>query len=228
MCLFVVALSTILLACARHPRCTPAIPKRTRFYFIFCRPAGGGQNTWRNYRRAKISVRFLIKGTFAAVLLDKLGAVLGSFRGRERLNLKFFSLVLLIGLSPSLPAQSEAPNSPAVTPHAQSPAPQKVPSGVILVEGAWSSSSDSATPLPEGGNVDHSVYTTQCFALSYPLSPDWYEKYKGPPPSDSGYYVLAQLKPTETGKGTIKGAILVAALGLFFALVPARTQTELF
>src|SRR5580704_16531780 len=101
MCLFVVALSTIRLACARHSRCTPAIPKRTRFYFIFCRPAGGGQNTWRNYRRAKISVRFLSKDTFAVVLLDKISAVLGSFRRRELFNLKYFSLVLLIGLSPS-------------------------------------------------------------------------------------------------------------------------------
>jgi len=143
------------------------------------------------------------------------------------LNSKLFTFVILIGLSPSLFAQSQAPNSPSVMSHAQSPAPQKVPSGVILVKGAWSSSSDSTTALPEGGSVGHDIYTNQYFGLSYPLPPDWYEKYKGPPPSDSGYYVLAQLRPVETGKGPIKGSILVAAQDLFFALVPAANAKEL-
>jgi len=75
--------------------------------------------------------------------------------------------------------------------------------------------------------VAHNIYTNQYFGLSYPLSSDWYEKYKGPPPSDSGYYVLAQLRPTEMGKGPIKGSILVAAQDLFFALVPAANAKEL-
>lgn len=143
------------------------------------------------------------------------------------MNSKFLSFVLLIGLSPSVFAQAQAPNSPAVSSHAQSPAPQKVPSGVILVKGAWSSSSDSATPLPEGGSVANNIYTNQYFGLSYPMLSDWYEKYKGPPPSDSGYYVLAQLRPAEKGKGPIKGSILIAAQDMFFTLLPAANTMEL-
>ncbi|MGD0403057.1 MAG: energy transducer TonB [Candidatus Acidiferrales bacterium] len=143
------------------------------------------------------------------------------------MNFKLLTFVILMGLSPSLFAQTQAPSSPGGTPHAQSPAPQKVPSGVILVKGAWSSSSDSTTALPESGNVGNNIYTNQYFELSYPLSPGWYEKYKGPPPSDSGYYVLAQLRPTETGKGPIKGSILIAAQDLFFSLVPAANAKDL-
>jgi hypothetical protein len=143
------------------------------------------------------------------------------------LNCKFSSLVLLIGLSPSLLAQSQIPSSATVTPHAQSPAPQKVPSGVILVKGAWSSSSDSDTPLPEGGSIANNIYTNQYFGLSYPMLSDWYEKYKGPPPSDSGYYVLAQLRPSEKGKGPIQGSILIAAQDMFFTLLPAANAMEL-
>jgi Gram-negative bacterial TonB protein C-terminal len=143
------------------------------------------------------------------------------------LNSKFLSFVLLVGLSPSVFAQAQAPNSPAVSSHAQSPAPQKVPSGVILVKGAWSSASDAATPLPEGGSVANNIYTNQYFGLSYPMLSDWYEKYKGPPPSDSGYYVLAQLRPAEKGNGPIKGSILIAAQDMFFTLLPAANAMEL-
>ena len=61
----------------------------------------------------------------------------------------------------------------------------KVPTGVILVKGAWSSASDSVTPLPEGGSVINNVFTDQYFGMTYPLPADWAEKYKGPPPSDT-------------------------------------------
>src|SRR3984893_14788941 len=85
----------------------------------------------------------------------------------------------------------------------------KVRTGVILVKGAWSSASDSVTPLPEGGKVANNVYSNQYFGLTYNLSPDWTEKYSGPPPSDSGYYVLAQIRPADTLKGTSRGSILI-------------------
>src|SRR5258708_27370366 len=39
----------------------------------------------------------------------------------------------------------------------------KVPAGVILVKGAWSSASDSVTPLPEGGSVTNNVFSNQHF-----------------------------------------------------------------
>jgi hypothetical protein len=71
----------------------------------------------------------------------------------------------------------------------------RVPSGVILVKGAWSSASDSVTPVPEGGNVANDLFRDPYFAMTYALSRDWAEKYKGPPPSDSGRYVLTQAQP---------------------------------
>jgi hypothetical protein len=122
----------------------------------------------------------------------------------------FFILAIVIGLSPALFAQSQGPGSDTLPPHAQTPEPQEVPPGVILVKGAWSSASDSVTPLPEGGNIADNIYANGYFGLSYPVPSDWREKYKGPPPSDSGYYVLTQLSPADTFKGpatTIAGCL---------------------
>src|SRR2546429_7468456 len=71
----------------------------------------------------------------------------------------------------------------------------KLPKGVILVKGAWSSASDSVTPVPEGGNIANNIFSDPYFGITYPLPPDWAEKYKGPPPSDTGRYVLAEIRP---------------------------------
>ncbi len=103
----------------------------------------------------------------------------------------------------------------------------RLPSGVILVPGAVASASDSMTPIPESGTLVDGIYNNRYFRLSYPLSSDWYEKTKGPPPSDSGYYVLAQLRPTPSFKGQAKGNILVTAQDMFFTLAPAATALEL-
>ncbi|MGA8432970.1 MAG: hypothetical protein WB729_24320 [Candidatus Sulfotelmatobacter sp.] len=103
----------------------------------------------------------------------------------------------------------------------------KVPKDVILVKGAWSSASDSATPLPEGGSVASNLYTNQYFGLTYPLPADWTEKFKGPPPSDTGRYVLAQLRPADTFKGTARGTILLTAQDMFFTPLPAASATQL-
>ncbi|HLW53294.1 MAG TPA: hypothetical protein VKW06_10665 [Candidatus Angelobacter sp.] len=102
----------------------------------------------------------------------------------------------------------------------------KVPAGVILVKGAWASASDSITPLPEGGGITDKVYKNDYFGLSYSLPADWYQKFAGPPPSDSGSYVLLQLRPTETFKGT-KGTALVTAQDLFFSMLPGKNALEL-
>ncbi|MGA8622269.1 MAG: hypothetical protein WB660_27585 [Candidatus Sulfotelmatobacter sp.] len=103
----------------------------------------------------------------------------------------------------------------------------KVPTGVILVKGAWSSASDSVTPLPEGRNVTNNVFSDQYFGMTYALPPGWTAKYEGPPPSDTGRYVLAQLGPADTLKGPTRGIILITAQDMFFTPLPANNATEL-
>jgi hypothetical protein len=103
----------------------------------------------------------------------------------------------------------------------------KVPTGVILVKGAWSSASDSVTPRPEGGSVTNGVFSNPYFGITYALPPDWAEKYKGPPPSESGRYVLAQIRPADTYKGPNRGSILITAQDMFFTPLPAANAREL-
>ena len=103
----------------------------------------------------------------------------------------------------------------------------KVPENAILVKGAWSSASDSATAMPEGGSLTDNVYRNQYFGITYPLPPDWIQKYTGPPPSDSGRYVLAQIWRPDTYKGDARGNILITAQDMFFTPLPAANALQL-
>ena len=102
--------------------------------------------------------------------------------------------LMLLGMFVSSAAAAQAPGGGH---SAASPVLQKVPENVILVKGAWSSASDTVTPLPEGGKVSTSSYDNPYFGLTLPLPAGWIQKYEGPPPSDSGYYVLAQMRPAD-------------------------------
>jgi hypothetical protein len=102
-----------------------------------------------------------------------------------------------------------------------------VPKDTILVKGAWSSASDSTTPLPEGGAVKNNVFTDAYFGITYPLPPDWFEKYTPPPPSDSGSYVLTLISRPDTYKGEAKGSIQFTAQDMFFTPVPAANARQL-
>jgi hypothetical protein len=104
---------------------------------------------------------------------------------------------------------------------------KKLPMGVILVKGAWSGASDSATAVPEGGSVSNNVYSNPYFRLRYALPPGWTQNYSGPPPSDSGYYVLAQIRPAQASAQSARGSILIIAQDLFFALTPSTNAVEL-
>ncbi|MBV8053285.1 MAG: hypothetical protein JOZ80_19005 [Acidobacteriaceae bacterium] len=97
----------------------------------------------------------------------------------------------------------------------------KVPSGVILVKGAWSASTDSSTPLPENGTVARGTYKNQYFGLSYALPNGSAEMYQGPPPSDSGRYVLAQIQQATTG-----AQLLITAQDMFFSAAPLHDALQ--
>jgi hypothetical protein len=138
----------------------------------------------------------------------------------------FSRFLPLLGLSMSLLpwAQGTPQNGGDFS---NNPEAKKLPTGIILLKGAWSTASDSVTPLPEGGRMANNVYSNPYFGLTYALTPDWTEKYSGPPPSDSGHYVLAQIRQADRFKGTSRGNILIAAQDLFFTLSPAGNALEL-
>src|SRR5271166_1315769 len=103
----------------------------------------------------------------------------------------------------------------------------KVPEGVILAKGAWSSAGDSVTPLPEDGSVTNNVFRNHYFGVTYSLPSGWTQEYEGPPPSDSGRYVLAEIRPAATYKGPNRGSILITAQDMFFTPLPAADAFEL-
>ncbi len=107
------------------------------------------------------------------------------------------------------------------------PGQMKLPAGVLLVKGAWSSVSDSVTPVPEGGSVNGAVFSDPYFGMTYALPDGWTERYKGPPPSDSGRYVLAEISPANTSKAPVRGNILITAQDMFFTTMPASSAAEL-
>jgi hypothetical protein len=109
-----------------------------------------------------------------------------------------------------------------------------VPKETIIVKGAWSSASDSTTPLPEAAALTNNVFTDQYFGITYPLPPGWMQKFTPPPPSDSGTYVLAQLGrsgsfqlgQSDSSKGETTGSIMFTAQDLFFTPLPAANAQE--
>ena len=66
---------------------------------------------------------------------------------------------------------------------------------------------------PEDGKVIDGVFVSDYFNLSYRLSDELTEGLAGPPPSQSGYYVLG----TWTPKHDFAGTVLVVAQDMFFA-----------
>jgi hypothetical protein len=145
---------------------------------------------------------------------------------RHKLPLSFAFLCAI-----ALPCDAGAQNTRSTGEIVVGEAPQpgqlhKLPSGVILVKGAVPSSSDSSTPLPEAGDVARDVYRNAYFGLSYPLPAGWFEKYKGPPPSDRGAYLLTLLRPGPSYKGTSRGTLLITAQDLFFTPLPVNNGKE--
>lgn len=138
---------------------------------------------------------------------------------------RFFTLLLFLNVGFAF-AQTEG-NTEVVPPGAENQGLAKLPEGVILVPGAIPSASDLTTPLPESGTITDNIYANPYFGISYTFSSDWFQKSEGAPPSDSGSYVLAQLRPSPTSEGRANGTILIAAQDLFFSLVPATNAMQL-
>ncbi|HXW56767.1 MAG TPA: hypothetical protein VEJ67_13530 [Candidatus Cybelea sp.] len=141
------------------------------------------------------------------------------------MDFKFSRFLLLLGFSLSLLANAQVPARDGET--SQNAAKKRLPTGVLLVKGAWASGSDSTTPIPEGGGILNHLYRNDYFGLTYGLPQDWTQKYAGPPPSDSGAYVLAQIRPADSSPGGVRGSILISAQDLFFTLTQADSALAL-
>jgi hypothetical protein len=104
---------------------------------------------------------------------------------------------------------------------------EKVSDGAIRVRGAWSSASDSVTALPEGGKQIGAVYRNEYFGFVYAASRGWIERFEGPPPSDSGYYVLAQLEPAYPLRNSKLDHLMISAQDMFFTMSTSSNAIEL-
>ena len=81
----------------------------------------------------------------------------------------------------------------------------------------------ASLPLPEDGKVLGGIYRNDYFGLSYPLVEGWTEGLQGPVPSDTGYYVLAELVP----QSELNATMLIAAQDMFFAPKPHGDVAEM-
>jgi len=146
------------------------------------------------------------------------------------MNFRFFYFFCWVLFCASLAAESQTPSldGGSKSRGASSNSQQsitKVPTGVILVKGAWSSASDSVTPLPESGTVAQGLFSNPYFGITYTLPQDWIQEYEGPPPSESGRYVLAQIGPPNEGPAS--ASMLITAQDMFFTPLPASNALEL-
>lgn len=102
----------------------------------------------------------------------------------------------------------------------------KVPPDTIIVKGTWPSASDSTTPVPEGSSFSAGVFSNPYFGMSFHLPPGWSKSYDGPPPSENGRYVLAQVRISDPQEQTSPGSILITADDLFFTPMPASNARQ--
>ena len=54
---------------------------------------------------------------------------------------------------------------------------------------------------PEAGGVTGHIYQNRYFGIGYSLPAQWSEGFKGPPPSETGYYVLGLMRPDHDSQG---------------------------
>jgi hypothetical protein len=147
-------------------------------------------------------------------------------RSRVLLSIAVFVLFVSVGAWSQSSAPQKAPANGGDFSNTLNPV-SKVPEGVILVKGAWASASDSVTPVPEASTFESGVLSDPYFGLSYALPTGWTKGYDGPPPSDSGRYVVAQLRFADAHKIPGRGSILVTAQDMFFTPVPASSALQL-
>ena len=94
---------------------------------------------------------------------------------------KLSVILVMLTLASFIPAfaQNGSPENPA--PQAgdfavENPFAAKVPKDTIIVRGAAPSSTDPATPVPEGGTIAENIYDNEYFGLTYALPPGFFQQ----------------------------------------------------
>ena len=138
-------------------------------------------------------------------------------------------LAFIVLLLASIVASGQSGSQPS-TGNAQTPAPGDDPtvpkpriSADVMSRDPHPSIAGISAAVPEGGEVTGTAYNNKYFGLTFALPAEWAEGYKGPKPSDGGYYVLASLKP----KGELNGTVLIAAQDIFFYSRPVNNSAEM-
>ena len=137
------------------------------------------------------------------------------------------ALAAASGLAQTLPPENVPPGGDFGSTPAPNSVVEKIPADVIIVKGAQPHASDRVTPLPEDGAVAKGVYRNSYFGMTWKLPDGWSEPFGGPPPSDTGLYVLSNVVPEAKYKGPSKGTVMISAQDIFFAPMPARDAKEL-
>jgi hypothetical protein len=130
-------------------------------------------------------------------------------------------LVVLTASSPLFAQGDFAPPPPKDDPN-QIKTLKPLPANVILLPGAIPSASDTKTPLPESGNIHKNVYENRYFGMQYTFPEQWAKDFDGPPPSDTGRYILAELVLKN------RGSILITAQDDFFGPSPTREHVPAY
>jgi len=131
--------------------------------------------------------------------------------------MRAFLLVLLTAASPLFAQGDFAPSAPQNDPN-QVKTLKPVPANTILLPGALPKSSDTKTAVPEEGNVHKNVYENRYFGIEYAFPDAFVKQFDGPPPSETGKYVLAELELKD------RGSILITAQDELFALTPGDAK----
>jgi len=71
--------------------------------------------------------------------------------------------------------------------------------------------------VPEAGLLAGGTYRSDYFGFSYSLPRGWEQTFAGPPPSNTGHYVLAEFVGMDPQTGSSEGSILITASDQFFA-----------
>jgi hypothetical protein len=147
------------------------------------------------------------------------------------MNLRLLCCLVLVVLSASSGVDSQTSNldssKTAVVPSPIQETITKVPPEAILVKGASPSSSDSETAVPEGATISQDRFSDPYFGITYPLPKGWTQDDEGPPPSESGRYVLAQIGPSGKKAGPDSASMLITAQDMFFTPWPTANALEL-